>query len=73
MVRQAQETFYGKRFMEIELPSGQPDFVKLTEGYGHVGIRISKRNDIRPALEKVFNMETQLVFVNIIICPDEKA
>ena len=53
MVRQWQDIIYGGRFHSIDL-SASPDFVKLAEAYGAVGIRASKPNEVVPALEKAF-------------------
>jgi len=43
-----------------------PDFVKLAEAYGHVGIRIDKPDEVRGALEKAFAMKDRTVFLDII-------
>ena len=53
MVRQWQEFFYEKRYAMSYVDS-LPDFVKLAESYGHVGIRIDKPEDVKPALEAAF-------------------
>src|SRR5262249_10731812 len=53
MVRQWQDVIYGGRFQSIDL-SASPDFVKLAEAYGAMGIRASKPNEVVPALEKAF-------------------
>ncbi|WP_347490082.1 biosynthetic-type acetolactate synthase large subunit [Desulfoscipio sp. XC116] len=50
MVRQWQELFYNRRYSYTELDN--PDFVKLAEAYGAVGIRVSKKSEVRPALEE---------------------
>jgi acetolactate synthase-1/2/3 large subunit len=49
MVRQWQEMFYSKRYSQSYVTS-LPDFVKLAESYGHVGMRIEKPEDVEPAL-----------------------
>ncbi|WP_227764490.1 biosynthetic-type acetolactate synthase large subunit [Zhaonella formicivorans] len=51
MVRQWQELFFGKRYSHTDM-TGQPDFVKLAEAYGAVGLRVEKPEDVRPALEE---------------------
>ena len=43
-----------------------PDFVKLTESYGHVGIRIEDPNELESKLEEAFAMKDRLVFVDIV-------
>ncbi len=53
MVRQWQEIIYKERYCAVDL-SASPDFVKLAEAYGCVGIRASKPNEVVPALEKAF-------------------
>ena len=54
MVRQWQEIIYKERYCSIDLSSG-PDFVKLAEAYGCVGIRATKPSEVVPALEKAFS------------------
>ncbi len=54
MVRQWQEIIYKERYCAIDL-SASPDFVKLAEAYGCVGIRASKPSEVVPALEKAFS------------------
>jgi acetolactate synthase-1/2/3 large subunit len=65
MVRQWQEFFYQNRYSHSYMES-LPDFVKLTESYGHVGIRIERVEDLRPQLEKAFAMKDRLVFLDIV-------
>ncbi|MHB8919173.1 MAG: thiamine pyrophosphate-dependent enzyme, partial [Desulfocucumaceae bacterium] len=50
MVRQWQELFYNRRYSYTELVN--PDFVKLAEAYGAVGLRVTKGAELRPALEE---------------------
>ena len=54
MVRQWQELFYDKRYSHTHL-TGNPDFVKLAEAYGAVGIRVTKTKEVRPAIEEAIN------------------
>ncbi|MFZ5485325.1 MAG: acetolactate synthase 3 catalytic subunit [Pseudomonadota bacterium] len=71
MVRQWQEFFYEERYSESYVAS-LPDFVKLAEAYGHVGMRIEKPEDVEPALRKAFTEhKDQLVFLNFITDPRE--
>ncbi|MBI2562060.1 MAG: acetolactate synthase large subunit [candidate division NC10 bacterium] len=51
MVRQWQELFYGKRYSQVDLEI-QPDFVKLAEACGAVGLRAERPGDVRPLIEK---------------------
>ena len=55
MVRQWQELFYKKRYSYTCI-SG-PDFVKLAESYGAVGIRVTKKEDVRSAIEKAISID----------------
>lgn len=65
MVRQWQEFFYGNRYAESYMDS-LPDFVKLAESYGHVGMKIEKPEDVEPALREAFAMKERLVFMDFI-------
>ncbi|MDH5357343.1 MAG: acetolactate synthase 3 large subunit [Gammaproteobacteria bacterium] len=65
MVRQWQEFFYKERYSHSYMES-LPDFVKLAESYGHVGIRVERPEDLRPAMEKAFAMKDRLVFLDIV-------
>jgi acetolactate synthase I/II/III large subunit len=71
MVRQWQEMFHGNRYAESYVDA-LPDFVKLAEAYGHVGMRIEKPADVEPALREAFTKhKSELVFMDFII--DQKA
>lgn len=52
MVRQWQEMFYKERYSGSELGSSNPNFVKLAESFGMMGISATKKNDVRPTIEK---------------------
>ena len=65
MVRQWQEFSYESRYSHSYMDT-IPEFVKLAEAYGHVGIRIDKPEEVRPALEKAFAMKDRTVFLDII-------
>jgi acetolactate synthase-1/2/3 large subunit len=65
MVRQWQELDYGSRYSESYMDS-LPDFEKLAEAYGHVGMRIEKPADVGGALREAFGMKDRLVFMNFI-------
>lgn len=68
MVRQWQEMFYSRRYSQTYMDS-LPDFVKLAEAYGHVGIRVEKSEDVEPALRKAFvEHKDDLVFLDIRTC-----
>jgi len=66
MVRQWQEMFHGSRYSESYMDS-LPDFVKLAEAYGHVGIRVERPEDVEGALKKAFvEHKDDLVFLDIL-------
>jgi acetolactate synthase-1/2/3 large subunit len=65
MVRQWQEFFHGNRYAESYMDS-LPDFAKLAEAYGHVGLKIEKPGDIEGALREAFAMKDRLVFLDFI-------
>jgi acetolactate synthase-1/2/3 large subunit len=65
MVRQWQQIDYGSRYSESYMDS-LPDFEKLAEAYGHVGMRIEKPSDVENALKDAFKMKDKLVFMNFI-------
>jgi len=65
MVRQWQEFFYENRYSESYMDS-LPDFVKLAESYGHVGMNIEKPSDVEGALQEAFAMKDKFVFMNFL-------
>ncbi|BCG62535.1 MAG: acetolactate synthase I/II/III large subunit [Methyloprofundus sp.] len=65
MVRQWQEFNYESRYSQSYMDT-IPDFVKLAESFGHVGIRVEKPEDVKPALEKAFAMKDRTVFIDFI-------
>ncbi len=65
MVRQWQEFSYEKRYSHSYMDA-LPDFVKLTESYGHVGMRIEKPGDIDKSLQEAFAMKDRLVFMDFV-------
>ncbi|HOB62725.1 MAG TPA: biosynthetic-type acetolactate synthase large subunit [Candidatus Competibacteraceae bacterium] len=70
MVRQWQEFFYQKRYCMTYFES-LPDFVMLTEAYGHVGMRIEKPGDVEGALREAFAMKDRTVFLDFVTDPSE--
>ncbi|HHJ38747.1 MAG: acetolactate synthase 3 catalytic subunit [Methylothermaceae bacteria B42] len=65
MVRQWQEFTYESRYSHSYMDT-LPDFVKLAEAYGHVGMRIEKPEDVGAALEEAFKLKERLVFMDFI-------
>jgi len=63
MVRQWQQLFHGNRYAESYMDS-LPDFAKLAEAYGHVGMTIDKPGDVEGALREAFKRKTDLVFLD---------
>jgi acetolactate synthase-1/2/3 large subunit len=70
MVRQWQEFFYQGRYAMSYMES-LPDFVKLAESYGHVGIQITKPEDVEPALKEALKAKDRLVFMDFLTDPTE--
>ena len=71
MVKQWQDMNYGGRHSESTYQDSLPDFIKLAESYGHVGIKVEKNSELKEALEKAFSMKDRLVFVDIYVDPAE--
>ncbi|MCG6885847.1 MAG: acetolactate synthase 3 large subunit [Proteobacteria bacterium] len=65
MVRQWQEMFYESRYSHSYLDA-LPDFMKLAESYGHVGMRIENPEDVEAAMKEAFAMKDRLVFLDFI-------
>ena len=67
MVRQWQEFFYGNRYSESYMDA-LPDFVKLAEAYGHIGMKIEKPSDVEDALKEAFSpkLKERLVFMDFM-------
>lgn len=65
MVRQWQEFQYERRYSQSYVEA-LPDFVKLAESYGHVGMRIEKPEDVAPAMKEAFALKDRLVFMDFV-------
>jgi acetolactate synthase-1/2/3 large subunit len=65
MVRQWQQFFHGNRYSESYMDA-LPDFVKLAESYGHVGMRIERPADVEPALREAFRRKEDLVLMDFM-------
>ncbi len=70
MVRQWQEFFYAGRYSHSYMDA-LPDFVKLAESFGHVGIRVEESVEIKPALERAFAMKDRLVLMDFVTDQEE--
>jgi len=70
MVRQWQELDYGGRYSHSYMDA-LPDFVKLAEAYGHVGIKIEKPSEVEPALKELIRLKDRTVFLDVRTDPTE--
>ena len=70
MVRQWQEFFYEKRYA-MSYMDALPDFVKLAESYGHLGILVENEKDLKPALIEALKQKDRTVFVDVITDQNE--
>jgi acetolactate synthase-1/2/3 large subunit len=70
MVRQWQELTYNKRYSSSYMDS-LPDFVKLAESYGHIGMRIEKKSDVEGALKEAIRLKDRTVFMDFQTDPEE--
>ena len=71
MVRQWQDMNYGGRHSASTYSDSLPDFVKLTQSYGHVGLKVTQKSQLKKTLEKAFAMKDRLVFVDVYVDPNE--
>ena len=69
MVRQWQRIIYKERYCAIDLP-GIPDWVKLAEAYGCVGLRVTKPSEVEPAIEKMLSTPAPVI-LDVIVDKDE--
>jgi acetolactate synthase I/II/III large subunit len=70
MVRQWQELDYSGRYSHSYMDA-LPDFVKLAEAYGHVGIKIEKPSEVEPALREMIRLKDRTVFLDVRTDPTE--
>ncbi len=70
MVRQWQQLDYGSRYSHSYMDA-LPDFVKLAEAYGHVGLKIENPADVEPALREAIKLKDRTVFLDIRTDPTE--
>jgi acetolactate synthase-1/2/3 large subunit len=71
MVKQWQDMQYESRYSHSTYEDSLPDFVKLAEAYGHVGIRVDKKEDLEDAMREAFALKDRLVFMDIHVDPHE--
>jgi acetolactate synthase-1/2/3 large subunit len=70
MVRQWQELFYGKRYSGVYLGPMNPDFIRLAEGFGILGMRVERPEEVRPTLERALAHEGP-VLMQFCVAPEE--
>ena len=70
MVRQWQQIDYGGRYSHSYMDA-LPDFVKLAEAYGHVGLLVERPSDVEPALREAIRMKDRTVFLDVRTDPTE--
>jgi acetolactate synthase-1/2/3 large subunit len=70
MVRQWQQLDYGGRYSHSYMDA-LPDFVKLAEAYGHVGLLVEKPSDVEPALREAIRLKDRTVFLDVRTDPTE--
>ncbi|MEX0929652.1 MAG: thiamine pyrophosphate-dependent enzyme, partial [Balneolales bacterium] len=71
MVRQWQELFYGKRYSHSFLRDSNPDFVKMAESYGAVGLRATTPGELDEVLKKAMAVHDGPVLVDVVVTPEE--
>ena len=70
MVRQWQQIEYGSRYSESYVDA-LPDFVKLAEAYGHVGMQITEPSDVEGAIKEAIKLKDRCVFMDFLTDPKE--
>ena len=71
MVKQWQDMQYGGRYSSISYEDSLPDFIKLAESYGHIGMKVEKLSELESAMEECFALKDKLVFLDVYVDPDE--
>ena len=71
MVRQWQDMQYSSRYAQSLYEDSLPDFVALSEAYGHLGVKITRYEDLHSELEKYFALKDRTVFLDICVDKSE--
>ena len=71
MVKQWQDMQYGGRYSSILYEDSLPDFVKLAESYGHVGMKVEDISELEERMDECISMKDKLVFMDVYVDPDE--
>ncbi|MCB1679566.1 MAG: acetolactate synthase 3 large subunit [Halioglobus sp.] len=67
MVKQWQDMQYGGRYAMSTYEDSLPDFIKLAEAYGHVGMQVTQLADLDAAMEEAFALRDRLVFLDVFV------
>ncbi|MCR8923586.1 acetolactate synthase 3 large subunit [Dasania sp. GY-MA-18] len=67
MVKQWQDMQYSSRYSQSVYEDSLPDFIKLAEAYGHVGMKVDKLSDLDDAMKEAFSLKDRLVFMDIYV------
>ena len=68
MVKQWQDMQYGGRYSSILYEDSLPDFVKLAESYGHVGMKVEDISELEERMDECISMKDKLVFMDVYVC-----
>ena len=71
MVRQWQKIFYNSKFSASELTHHTPDYVKLAESMGAVGLRMTKKDDVKKIFTEMLNTNDKPVLIDCVVDPDD--
>jgi len=71
MVRQWQTLFFKDRLSHTDIQVGTPDFVKLAEAYGAVGIRVTSESEVGPAIKKAMALKDRPCLIDFLVARDE--
>jgi acetolactate synthase-1/2/3 large subunit len=69
MVRQWQELFFNRRYSYTNM-KGQPNFVKVAEAYGAVGIEVTKKSEVKDAI-RAAQKSDRVTFIDFKVCREE--
>ena len=71
MVKQWQDMQYGGRYSSILYEDSLPDFVKLAESYGHVGMKVEDISELEERMDECISLKDKLVFMDVYVDPEE--
>jgi acetolactate synthase-1/2/3 large subunit len=71
MVRQWQKIFYNSKFSASELTHDTPDYVKLAESMGAVGLRMTKKDDVKKVFSEMLKTNDKPVLIECVVDPDD--